>query len=88
MQKNLEIIDLREGIKIKQNRKNQRQPTWKPLEIQITIKPNTENVHVQIDLVVKCRYVIIKLISVRINLLNYSIVKKVTNIQKNHQVSN
>lgn len=50
-----ELIDLRNEQKIKNhNRKTHRQQTWRPLEILITIKPNEENVYVQLDLVVRC----------------------------------
>lgn len=57
-----ELVDLRnernEPRKATQhNRKNvNRQPSWRPLELQITLKPNTEEVHVhcRVDLYVKC----------------------------------
>lgn len=55
-----ELIDLRNEQKndLKTERKTthrkNRQPTWRPLEFEITLKPNSENVYVQLDLYVKC----------------------------------
>jgi len=53
-----EIIDLRTERKTThqttQNRRNNRQPSWRPLDVQITLKPNSENIYVQVDLHVKC----------------------------------
>lgn len=54
-----ELIDLRNEQRTEQRKTTQRkhanrQPTWRPLELQITLKPNVEEVHVQADLYVKC----------------------------------
>lgn len=55
-----ELVDLRnernEPRKATQhNRKNvNRQPTWRPLELQITLKPNIDEAHCRVDLYVKC----------------------------------
>lgn len=49
-----ELIDLRNERKTHQNRKHNRQPTWRPLEIQITLKPSSDDGYVQTDLHVKC----------------------------------
>ena len=54
-----ELIDLRNAAEQRKatqhNRKNvNRQPSWRPLELQIALKPNIDEVHCRVDLYVKC----------------------------------
>ena len=50
-----ELNDLRNERKIIHRKNRQQQSTWRPLELQITLKPNSdEDVFVQCDLFIKC----------------------------------